>query len=100
MSLLARLRTMDAHELRTRGLCEARKAAGRLRWSIAPRRWRHRDLAALLTPDASGAVAAATRALRNDDSRAAHRALAAHFASRARKFVLDPRMLDELRDRI
>ena len=106
---------MDAEEVRFRVACEARKAAGRVRSSIAPPQWRRRDLAGLLSRNpgsgmrdpgsgqscaGTGALSIAERALRQGDIASAHRALAAHFASRPSRFPLDPRSLDTLGARI
>ncbi len=94
---------MDAEEFRFRLACEARKAAGQVRARVAPPAWRRAALAKALgaaAPTDTPSLRAARRALSNRDFPAAHARLAAHFRERSSPFVLDPRSLPRLADRI
>jgi heparinase II/III-like protein len=87
-ALIGRVAAMDAGELRFRVVCEARKAAGRVRFAVAPPVWRRRDLVRLLDADAGPLVRAARRAAAQGDYLAAHRALARHVETRAARWPI------------
>src|SRR5512132_340006 len=102
VSLIDRLRSMDAEELRSRLACELRKAAGFVRHRVAPRTWRRADLINALAPPSAAAesLLAARGALAAGDWHRAHVQLAQHFTARPPRFALDPRTLPDLVRRI
>lgn len=79
---VTRLATMDGEELRFRLACEARKIAGRVRHVVRPTQLVRVQLGRILDPTAGELVANAIRDSRRGHHLAAHRALAAHFATR------------------
>ena len=96
-SAAGRVASMDREELRFRATSEARKIAGRLRYSLNPPRWDRGRLTAIL--DARGAgplVARAAAAARRHDYLSAHRALAEHFRARASSWPIQARRRGEL----
>jgi hypothetical protein len=98
MATLERLRRVDAAEMRFRLVCELRKNSGRLRHAVTSPGWHRRRLAARLASPAGddGLIGRSRRALNRDDWGAAHRDLAAHFATRSPRFPLDPGTLPQL----
>lgn len=94
--MLRRLRAMNGAELRFRTVAALRTRIERARSAIAAPVWRRESLR--LSADPSLGVARA--ALGRRDWGAAHRALAAHFTTRAAAFPLDPRHLEDLAARI
>jgi hypothetical protein len=85
---LTRLAAMDRRELAFRMACEARRAAGRVRYAVAPPRWTRADIVRLLDRGAGPLVARAIDAARRGDYGGAHRALAAHVESRGSRWPL------------
>jgi Heparinase II/III-like protein/Heparinase II/III N-terminus len=85
---LTRLAAMDRQELRFRVVTEARKIAGRVRYSMRPPRWDRGRIVRILDRSAGPLVADALEAARRGDQLAAHRALGAHFESRASRWPL------------
>lgn len=102
MATLARLRRVDAAELRFRLASELRKTGGRVRAAVIPSQWRRRDLASLLRDPAGDGhhLGRARQALQRDDWGSAHRAIVAHVSSRPPRFPIDPRSLPQLRNEI
>lgn len=103
VNALSRLRSMNVGEVRFRLACETRKAAGLLRATLAPKKWRRSDLLKALAPIAAGnsaSLMAARRALAIGDYPTAHLQFARHFAEREPRFPLDLRMVAQLSDRI
>jgi hypothetical protein len=90
--ILKRLRSMDGAELKFRAAAAIRSRVGRARTAITPPAWHRESLTLSDLPALSGA----RRALAGRDWRAAHHALAQHFASREPHFAVDPRRLPEL----
>ncbi len=89
-----RLTRMRPTELRFRLACELRKTAGRARTALSTPGWDRGGLAQVLSASpqsASWHTAVAT--LRQGDYRAAHAALADHFATRTSAFPLNARHL-------
>ncbi|HET7694277.1 MAG TPA: alginate lyase family protein [Vicinamibacterales bacterium] len=82
LGAVTRLRAMDGRELRFRLACEARKAAGRLRFAVSPPRLSRSRITAVLDRSAGPLVQRAVDAARRGDFTRAHLALAQHFASR------------------
>jgi hypothetical protein len=85
---------MDWDEVRFRAAVEMRKWRSRARAAVRPPAWNRDALAAILAPLASidsADLASARRAALDRDWVRAHRALAAHFATRASSFPLDTR---------
>ena len=86
--MLARAAAMDRQELRFR-LAEAlRKYAGRVEYAIRPPQWNRSRIVRILDRAAGPDVARAVDAARRDDYLGAHRALGAHFESRASRWPL------------
>jgi hypothetical protein len=82
-ALVRRVAAIGGDELRFRIACETRKAAGRVRFAVAPPAWHRADLAHLLDPSAGALVTEARNASLAGDDLAAHRALGQHFAARS-----------------
>ena len=93
---LGRLAGMDGRELRFRFVCEARKAAGRLRYASRPLAWDRADLSRILDPHASPFVARAVAAARRQQYVAAHRDLSEHFRTRTSSWPVQARKRGEL----
>jgi hypothetical protein len=85
---LTRLRAMDREELRVRAAVAARGAADRVRFAVARPGWRRSNLASALNPDAAPGIREAATAMSRGDAMTAHRALAAHFETRLRRWPL------------
>ncbi|HEX6975249.1 MAG TPA: alginate lyase family protein [Vicinamibacterales bacterium] len=97
VGVVQRALAMSGEELRFRLKCQARKIAQRARLTVAPPRWRRDTYRMLLRQGAAPeSIAAASRGAWSE----AHRALAAHIASRDTAFPLVPAHLPELVARI
>ena len=94
-ALLHRLRAMDAAELRFRAATAVRNRVDRARTALAPESWRREALRL-----SAAAPVDARQALQRADWMAAHLDLARHFATRAPRFVLDPRRLSAVAEQI
>jgi hypothetical protein len=98
MTVPSRIAAMQPEELRFRLTCEWRKAAGRLRWTVARPSWDRQALKHVLSsgPGESSAWPTVRSALRGGDHHAIHRALAAHFTTRPSALPLNARALHEV----
>ncbi|HEX4568438.1 MAG TPA: heparinase II/III family protein, partial [Vicinamibacterales bacterium] len=65
-----------------------RTSAGRVRFAVAPPKWRRRRILDVLDPASAPLVADACAAARHDDYLTAHRALAAHLHTRPSRWPL------------
>ena len=86
--VLARVAAMDRDELRVRLIEAMRKYAGRVEYSIRPPQWSRGRITRILDRGAGPEVARAIDAARRGDYLGAHRALGAHFESRASRWPL------------
>jgi hypothetical protein len=98
---LQRLFSMDRRELRFRAQCETRKVVERATVALTAPQWHREVFASLVSPaDRKGDLAAALAASGRGAWTDAHRAVAAHIASRASAFPLVPAELPALSSRI
>jgi hypothetical protein len=102
VTILERLRRVDAAELRFRVACELRKTGGRIRSTVHPPRWNRGDLAAALqgAGTESPLVRRAQAALHQGRYEEAHAALAVHFSTRSPRFPLVPARLRTLSEEV
>jgi hypothetical protein len=92
-SLLRRVAAMPATELRDRLTGTVRREAARLAHRARPAAWRRDDLAAAIVPrtaELAGAITHLSAGRVHD----AHAALARHFATRPRRWPIQPAMRD------
>jgi heparinase II/III-like protein len=89
---------MGPREVLWRSAAAGRIARDRVRLAIAPARWNRGELARLLvTSSAAAPIAAAAREGRWLD---AHQAIARHLASSPQRFLISPRLRDDVAGRV
>jgi hypothetical protein len=98
--VVSRLAAMDREELLFRVRCEARKAIGRLRFTVSPPRFNRSRIARVLDPAAGPLIASAIAASRRGDALAAHADLARHFQTRVSRWPLQAARRQQLIDEI